>query len=40
MDNLRFRALDHAMSRSSREVVFPDKKVSEYFGELTFNRVP
>jgi glutamine synthetase len=38
MDNLRFRALEMAMKRQSREVVFPDKKASEYFGELTFNK--
>jgi glutamine synthetase len=38
MDNIRFRALSMAMARQARQVVFPDKKASEYFGELTFNR--
>jgi glutamine synthetase len=38
MENLRFRALEMAMKRESRQVVFPEKKVSEYFGELTFNK--
>ena len=38
MDNLRFRALETAMKRHSREVEFPGKKASEYFGELTFNQ--
>lgn len=38
MDNLRFRALEIAMQRQPHEVVFPDRKASEYFGELTFNR--
>ena len=26
------------MKRQSRDVIFPDKKASEYFGELTFNK--
>lgn len=38
MDNLRFRALQSAMNRPHRSVKFPEKKASEYFGELTFNR--
>jgi glutamine synthetase len=37
MDNLRFRALEIAMHRQGRHVSFPEKKASEYFGELTFN---
>ncbi len=39
MDNMRFRALEMTMSRVPKFVNFPDKKASEYFGELTFNRV-
>lgn len=38
MDNLRFKALHSAMNRPHRTVKFPEKKASEYFGELTFNR--
>lgn len=38
MDNLRFRALEMAMKRQCKEVDFPEKKASEYFGELTFNQ--
>ena len=38
MDNLRFRALEIAMTRKQRVVEFPNLKASEYFGELTFNK--
>lgn len=38
MDNIRFMALQAAMSRVTREVSFPGCKASEYFGELTFNK--
>ncbi|MEI6883973.1 MAG: glutamine synthetase III [Bacteroidota bacterium] len=38
MENIRFRALELTMDRVPRAVPFPDKKASEYFGELTFNR--
>lgn len=38
MENLRFKALSVAMSHKEKEVRFPDRKASEYFGELTFNR--
>ena len=38
MDNLRFTALSIAMSGKEGIFAFPDKKASEYFGELTFNR--
>jgi glutamine synthetase len=38
MDNLRFRALEIAMKRIGRDVTFPEKKASEYFGDLTFNK--
>ena len=38
MNNIRFRALELAMSREPRQVEFPSVKASEYFGELTFNR--
>ena len=37
MDNLRFRALELAMTRSQQLVKYPGQKASEYFGELTFN---
>jgi len=39
MDNLRFKALEIAMTRQRKPVQFPDEKASEYFGELTFNQV-
>ena len=39
MDNIRFRALEITMDRVPKTVNFPDKKASEYYGELTFNRV-
>ncbi|MEI6454729.1 MAG: glutamine synthetase III [bacterium] len=39
MDNLRFKALEIAMLRQRKAVQFPDTKASEYFGELTFNKV-
>jgi glutamine synthetase len=38
MENIRFKALELAMGRKCRDVHFPDRKASEYFGELTFNR--
>lgn len=38
MDNLRFRALEMAMTRTQPVVDYPWLKASEYFGELTFNR--
>jgi glutamine synthetase len=38
MNNIRFRALEAAMTRTCRKVEFPSDKASEYFGELTFNR--
>lgn len=37
MENIRFRALESAMNRQMREVIFPEGKASDYFGELTFN---
>jgi glutamine synthetase len=37
MDNIRFRALEISMERKRKPVEFPDKKASEYFGEMTFN---
>ncbi len=39
MDNIRFKALEIAMTRQRRPVEFPREKASEYFGELTFNKV-
>lgn len=37
MENLRFRALADTFSRKKTEYKMPDKKPSEYFGEMTFN---
>jgi glutamine synthetase len=37
MSNIRFRALEIAMTRSRKPVVFPEGNASSYFGELTFN---
>ncbi len=39
MENMRFKAVEMTLSRRPLEVKFPDEKASEYFGELTFNRV-
>ena len=39
MENLRFKALEMAMMRQRKPVEFPEAKASEYFGELTFNKV-
>lgn len=39
MDNIRFMALQSAMCRSRKTVAFPDRRASQYFGELTFNKV-
>ncbi|MFC2101433.1 glutamine synthetase III [Bacteroidota bacterium] len=39
MENIRFMALQSAMTRRRKTVVFPDRRASEYFGELTFNKV-
>lgn len=38
MENLRFKAIEITMYRSNVDIVFPSRKASEYFGELTFNR--
>ena len=38
MQNLRFKALEMAMTRTQPVVEYPRLKASEYFGELTFNR--
>ncbi|MEI6682170.1 MAG: glutamine synthetase III [Bacteroidota bacterium] len=38
MDNLRFRALELAMTRNRHITTYPDQKASEYFGDLTFNK--
>lgn len=38
MENLRFKAIEITMDRSNVDIVFPSRKASEYFGELTFNR--
>ena len=37
MENLRFRALANTFDRSKVVYKMPDKKPSEYFGEMTFN---
>lgn len=38
MPNLRFNALEMAISRPKRSII-PDRKASDYFGENTFNQV-
>lgn len=38
MSNIRFIALQQSWARSKKETRVPDKKVSDYFGELAFNR--
>jgi glutamine synthetase len=38
MTNIRFKALEKSWSRSKKTNNLPDAKVSEYFGELAFNR--
>ena len=38
MQNLRFKALEMAMTRKQHAAESPDLKASEYFGELTFNK--
>lgn len=38
MENLRFRALADTFNRNKVIYKMPDKKPSEYFGEMTFNR--
>jgi len=39
MSNIRFKALEIALTRQRKPVRFPEEKASEYFGELTFNKV-
>ena len=38
MANIRFKALEVAFSRKRKKFEIPKEKVSEYFGEKTFNR--
>jgi len=38
MANIRFIALEVTLARKRKSINYPDKKVSEYFGESTFNR--
>ena len=38
MENIRFASLKIALSHTPKQVVFPETKASEYFGELTFNK--
>lgn len=38
MDNIRFKVLMIAMNRPQPVVDFPNRKASDYYGELTFNR--
>ena len=38
MSNIRFKALEKSWSRSKRTLNIPAAKVSDYFGELAFNR--
>lgn len=39
MDNIRFKAVSDAISRKPVKVTPPSGKISDYFGELTFNEV-
>jgi glutamine synthetase len=38
MANFRFKALEVTLSRKRKSFELPKRKVSEYFGEMTFNR--
>jgi len=39
MENFRFKALEIALNREIKQSALPlDKKISDYFGEMTFNR--
>lgn len=38
MSNIRFKALDKSWSRTKKQSTVPNAKVSDYFGELAFNR--
>lgn len=38
MSNIRFMALEKSWSRAKKELYIPKAKVSDYFGELVFNR--
>ncbi len=38
MSNVRYKALELAISRPKRAIELPSNKVSDYFGSLTFNR--
>jgi glutamine synthetase len=38
MSNIRFKALEKSWSRTKRTLNIPASKVSDYFGELAFNR--
>lgn len=38
MSNIRFKALEKSWSRAKKENNIPNAKVSDYFGELAFNR--
>ncbi len=38
MSNIRFIALEATLNRKRSEFKLPERKVSEYFGEMTFNR--
>lgn len=38
MSNVRYKALELAISRPKKNVVLPSNKVSDYYGSLTFNR--
>jgi len=38
MENLRFKALAITLTREKKNIDYPPGKVSEFFGENTFNR--
>ncbi|MCD4745145.1 MAG: glutamine synthetase III, partial [Bacteroidales bacterium] len=38
MTNIRFKAIEVTLSRQKKHVDYPNKKISDYFGENTFNK--
>ena len=38
MNNLRFKALESTLSRKVIKIISPTEKLSEYYGDLTFNK--
>jgi len=38
MDNIRFKALQNALTTPAQKVEYTNSKISDYFGSMTFNR--